>query len=75
MKRWVVFSDLHVAPRTAGVAVEVLRRVHAEAEARDAGVLFLGEPWLQLLAVFCIKAWTACTGWGLLNREQVGCEV
>ena len=42
VKRWVVFSDLHVAPRTAGVAVEVLRRVHAEAEARDAGVLFLG---------------------------------
>lgn len=46
VQRWVVFSDLHVAPRTAAVAVEVLRRVHAEAKARDAGVLFLGELWL-----------------------------
>lgn len=43
VERWVVFSDLHVSPRTAAVAVEVLQRVHAEAEARDAGVLFLGE--------------------------------
>jgi hypothetical protein len=39
---WVAFSDLHVSHRTADVAVEVLRRVRAEAEARGAGVLFLG---------------------------------
>jgi hypothetical protein len=41
-QRWVVFSDLHVSPRTRGVCLEVLRRVEEEANARAAGVLFLG---------------------------------
>ena len=76
VKRWVVFSDLHVAPRTAAVAVEVLRRVHAEAEARDAGVLFLGECRLYgvfvsktSLRLICIRAcWTACSGWGCTEQ-------
>jgi hypothetical protein len=43
--RWVVFSDLHLSPRTQTLSLEVLRRVHAEAEARSAGVLFLGDFW------------------------------
>jgi len=49
VKQWVVFSDLHVSPRTVGVSVEVLRRVHEEAVARDAGILFLGECTNMLL--------------------------
>lgn len=44
VKQWVVFSDLHVSAKTVGVAVEVLRAVHAEAIRRDAGILFLGAP-------------------------------
>lgn len=44
-RRWVVFSDLHFSPRTQDVCLETLRRVHAEAAQRDAGVLFLGDFW------------------------------
>ena len=40
--RWVAFSDLHVSTRTKGVCLEVLAAVKQEAEARNAGVLFLG---------------------------------
>lgn len=43
--RWVVFSDLHVTHDTCEVCIEVLRRVHEEAVARDAGILFLGDFW------------------------------
>ena len=43
VKRWVVFSDLHVSHKTVDIACQVLRRVRKEAEARDAGVLFLGK--------------------------------
>lgn len=43
VKRWVVFSDLHVSHKTVDVACQVLRRVREEAVARDAGVLFLGK--------------------------------
>ena len=43
VKRWVVFSDLHVSHKTVDVACQVLRRVREEAEARKAGVLFLGK--------------------------------
>ena len=51
VERWVVFSDLHVSPKTLAVGLEVLRAVHAEAVKRDAGILFLGEPtnWRLLL--------------------------
>ncbi|KAK9914871.1 hypothetical protein WJX75_001641 [Coccomyxa subellipsoidea] len=45
VKRWVVFSDLHVSHKTVDIACQVLRRVRKEAEARDAGVLFLGDFW------------------------------
>ena len=44
IQSWVVFSDLHVSLKTADVACQVLRRVREEAEARNAGVLFLGKP-------------------------------
>ena len=41
--RWVVFSDLHVSHGTLAVCEEVLARTHAEAHARGAGILFLGD--------------------------------
>jgi hypothetical protein len=44
---WVVFSDLHVSNKTMQSALEVLRRVHEEADSRQAGILFLGEHYLQ----------------------------
>ena len=44
LKTWVVFSDLHVSPKTAEVACQVLQRVREEAHTRNAGVLFLGKP-------------------------------
>lgn len=43
IQSWVVFSDLHVSLKTADVACQVLRRVRKEAEARNAGILFLGK--------------------------------
>jgi hypothetical protein len=43
--RWVVFSDLHLSPRTEPVALAVLRRVLAEARARRGGVVFGGDFW------------------------------
>jgi hypothetical protein len=44
MQRWLVFSDLHVTYKTLDVCRQVLRRVKAEAKAREAGILFLGAP-------------------------------
>lgn len=41
-KQWVVFTDLHVKAQTLSTCLEVLRRVHEEAQRRDAGILFLG---------------------------------
>ncbi len=43
--RWVVFSDIHVSHGTLAVCEEVLARTHAEARARGAGILFLGDFW------------------------------
>jgi len=40
--KWVVFSDLHVSPKTLDVCLEVLREVRDAARLRGAGVLFLG---------------------------------
>jgi len=45
MDRWLVFSDLHVKVSSMDVCEEVLRRVNAEAAARNAGVIFLGDLW------------------------------
>ena len=41
-QQWVAFSDLHVSTSTLAVCCDVLRRVHDEALARRAGILFLG---------------------------------
>lgn len=43
VERWVVFSDLHVSRKSLEPCLEVLQKVHQEAQARDAGILFLGE--------------------------------
>lgn len=52
---WVTFSDLHVSPHTVDTALAVLRRVAAEARARSAGVVFLGElassSWQHVLPI------------------------
>lgn len=44
-KDWVVFSDLHVCPRTTSTALQVLTTVRQHALARHAGVIFLGDFW------------------------------
>ena len=43
--KWVVFSDLHVSRSSLPTCLAVLRAVHAEAEQRGAGVIFLGDFW------------------------------
>ncbi len=43
--RWVVFSDLHVRQQSLPTCLAVLRTVKAEAAARDAGVICLGDFW------------------------------
>ena len=79
-KRWIVFSDLHVSRRTAPVTMEVLRAVHDEAEARSAGVVFLGdfwhargaipvEPLIDALEIF--RAWRVPTVMIPGNHDQV----
>ena len=45
IRKWVVFSDLHVTSRSVSTCRAVLEQVHAEAVARDAGILFLGDFW------------------------------
>jgi hypothetical protein len=40
-KRWVTFTDLHVAPNTLRTCLNVLSTVHAEAKRQDAGVSFI----------------------------------
>ena len=44
-KKWIVFSDLHVNRKTCDTAMEVLRTVHENAVAQDAGIIFLGDFW------------------------------
>eukprot|EP00878_Enallax_costatus_P043517 GHUV01051530.1.p1 GENE.GHUV01051530.1~~GHUV01051530.1.p1 ORF type:complete len:209 (+),score=21.30 GHUV01051530.1:528-1154(+) len=44
-KSWVVFSDLHVSPKTIDTSIEVLRYVHQQAKDNQAGILFLGDFW------------------------------
>ena len=43
--RWLVFSDLHVKAASIEICEEVLERVHEEASARKAGIIFLGDFW------------------------------
>ena len=41
-RRWVLFTDLHVQKDTLPTCVRVLRRVAAEAQSRDAGIIWAG---------------------------------
>jgi DNA repair exonuclease SbcCD nuclease subunit len=43
--KWIVFSDLHVKPSSVDTREEVLAKVHEEAVARGAGIIFLGDFW------------------------------
>ena len=45
VRRWVIFSDLHVKSSSITVCEEVLRNVHEAAVSREAGVIFLGDFW------------------------------
>ncbi|KAK9812526.1 hypothetical protein WJX73_005975 [Symbiochloris irregularis] len=83
VERWVVFSDLHVSARTSDVCCQVLDRVKAEAAARKAGVLFLGDFWQQrgalpvtpLNAVLeKFKEWPFPTIMLVGNHDQVSME-
>lgn len=67
VRRWVVFSDLHLNRRTSRVCVDVLEAVHREAVARDAGIAFLGDFWHArgaipveplIEALNAIRSWT-----------------
>ncbi len=67
VRRWVVFSDLHLNRRTSRVCVDVLEAVHREAVARDAGIAFLGDFWHArgaipveplIEALDAIRSWT-----------------
>jgi DNA repair exonuclease SbcCD nuclease subunit len=57
-EKWVVFTDLHVAPATLDTCLEVLTQVHQLAVERSAGVLFLGDFWHHsgTLRVDCLNA-------------------
>ncbi|CAB9505524.1 expressed unknown protein [Seminavis robusta] len=56
--KWVVFTDLHVAPSTLETSLAVIHRVHELAQQRHAGVLFLGDFWHHrgTLRVDCLNA-------------------
>lgn len=56
--KWVVFTDLHVAPATLDTCLQVLATVHDLAIERNAGVLFLGDFWHHrgTLRVDCLNA-------------------
>ena len=79
-RRWIVFSDLHVNRKTAPVAMEVLRRVHDAALARDAGIVFLGDFWHArgaipveplVEALDAVRAWTVPAVMIPGNHDQV----
>jgi predicted MPP superfamily phosphohydrolase len=40
-----MLTDLHCAPSTIDTCLQVLQRIHAQAVARNAGALFLGDFW------------------------------
>jgi len=82
VERWIVFSDLHVSKRTMETCKEVLQKVHDEAVATRAGVLFLGdfwhargaipvEPLNEALALMSSTKWTAPTIMIPGNHDQV----
>jgi DNA repair exonuclease SbcCD nuclease subunit len=56
--RWLIFSDLHVAPSTLPTCLEVLDVVHETAVRSDAGIIFLGDFWHHrgFVRVDCLNA-------------------
>ena len=53
VSRWIVFTDLHVSPRTLDICLKVLRTVKEAAKEQDAGIAFLGER----LGRYCTSSW------------------
>lgn len=60
VRRWVVFSDLHLSRRTLDVCLQTLRHVHAEAAARCTTTTIRRRNWL--CALKSLKA---------LNKDRV----
>lgn len=100
---WVVFSDLHVSPRTMGTCMDVLQvcargpprasnacgvmhairmtsrmpappppsqRVHSEAAARGAGIVFLGDFWDKRGDLPVQVGGGGLWGWGRAGRAS-----
>lgn len=80
MKKWIVFSDLHVADKTVDVCIDVLRAVHDAARQHNARVAFLGDFWERRgqlpvtslnRVVAEIASWTVESVWIPGNHDQV----
>jgi hypothetical protein len=70
VKKWVVFSDLHVKSTSVETCERVLDLVHDEALKRQAGIVFLGDFWhvrgavsVELLnrVLKCLRRWSQPT--------------
>jgi UDP-2,3-diacylglucosamine pyrophosphatase LpxH len=70
VKKWVVFSDLHVKSTSVETCERVLDLVHDEALKRQAGIIFLGDFWhvrgavsVELLnrVLKCLRRWSQPT--------------
>ena len=66
VKKWIIFSDLHVRGSSIDCCEDVLNGVHLEARNRHAGIIFLGDFWhvrgavsVELLnrVLQCLKRW------------------
>ena len=66
MRKWIIFSDLHVKGSSIECCEDVLKQVHREAKNRNAGIIFLGDFWhvrgavsVELLnrVLQCLKHW------------------
>lgn len=84
VRQWLVFSDLHVSRSSVDTCIDVLEFVNAEAQRRNAGVLFLGdfwhargnlpvEPLNRILTLFATR-WTNPTIMIPGNHDQVNLE-
>ena len=78
--RWLVFSDLHVSPRTLPYSLEVLQTVLRLARERQAGILFLGDFWhtrgklevpLLNAVLRALRGWDVATVMLPGNHDQV----
>ncbi len=67
VKKWIIFSDLHVKGSSIDNCEQVLHEVHLAAVARQAGIIFLGDFWhvrgainVDLLnrVLLSLKQWT-----------------